>query len=607
MSSVPDGCDSHMYKSLAMTLLACFSTDPILAASQQMIDKLPQIMECITMATSASETESTAREDAYQVLIGIASTEIGRKELMKDHRVNVLCDICLKEGQGHDLALKVLLHLLHWSGQEMWQTNPHALNRWIATMATEFQQNQDARKFQLCEKLSAIISTSSWMPEEVPEWGVQIHRGLYDSLRSKLGEAQRDPTLRLVATMLRCFGVDWALGQTGDKRKFFLLLVHLACVETRMTLENTSPQYILSKTSVLLSCYTLLEVSIQYLTCGPSLELDRQQVIQLHSAMTGAFSAVMFYMNSVKDQEEQVTLCALARPWEGLLIGAIGGIIAVFTPSLLEKIKIDDPVGVIGVHALAASWGILSVGLFAQPDDIENLNVRSGLFYGGGWELLGIQALMIVTLIAWTGLTAFILLYAIQNTIGLRCSVVEEILGADIIEHGIDQTSPEDRVNVIRELRSLGEEIPDFLFRESSGYWRRSARTLNPSSTTTVSKEICDIERKSSIYSLSSSAIQRLKNENEGVTFTRRNDLELLKNNGVRVSINGGLTRSSSKKYRGKKSLMPSFTKKKARLRINGARQKPMELDVSRLEIRDRQMTDVIETVVIETANKPSS
>ncbi|XP_030832221.1 putative ammonium transporter 3 [Strongylocentrotus purpuratus] len=300
-------------------------------------------------------------------------------------------------------------------------------------------------------------------------------------------------------------------------------------------------------------------------------------------------------------------LCALARPWEGLLIGAIGGIIAVFTPSLLEKIKIDDPVGVIGVHALAASWGILSVGLFAQPDDIENLNVRSGLFYGGGWELLGIQALMIVTLIAWTGLTAFILLYAIQNTIGLRCSVVEEILGADIIEHGIDQTSPEDRVNVIRELRSLGEEIPDFLFRESSGYWRRSARTLNPSSTTTVSKEICDIERKSSIYSLSSSAIQRLKNENEGVTFTRRNDLELLKNNGVRVSINGGLTRSSSKKYRGKKSLMPSFTKKKARLRINGARQKPMELDVSRLEIRDRQMTDVIETVVIETANKPSS
>lgn len=49
--SVPDGCDSHMYKSLAMTLLACFSTDPILAASQQMIDKLPQIMECITMAT----------------------------------------------------------------------------------------------------------------------------------------------------------------------------------------------------------------------------------------------------------------------------------------------------------------------------------------------------------------------------------------------------------------------------------------------------------------------------------------------------------------------------------------------------------------------------
>lgn len=306
-SSVPDGCDSHMYKSLAMTLLACFSTDPQLAAHPQMLEKIPHIMECVTMATSVGEAELAAREDAYQILVGIATTDVGRKELMRESRVNILCNICLKEGQGHDMALKVLLHLLHWSGQEMWQTNQQALNKWIAAMATEFQQNQDARKFQLCEKLSAVISTSSWMPEEVPEWGAQIHRGLYDALRSKLGEAQRDPTLRLVANMLRCFGVDWALGQTGDKRKFFLLLVHLACVETRMTLENISPQYINSKTSVLLSCYTLLEVSIQYLTCGPSLELDRQQVIQLHSAMTGAFGAVMFYMNLVKDQEEQIT------------------------------------------------------------------------------------------------------------------------------------------------------------------------------------------------------------------------------------------------------------------------------------------------------------
>ncbi|XP_071499941.1 neurochondrin-like [Diadema antillarum] len=306
-STVPDGCDGNMYKSLAMTLLACFSTDPQLAKSPQMLEKIPQFIECVSMKSGTEEAQSAMREDAYQVLVGIATTETGRKELMKGNTVAVLCDICLKEEPGHEMALKVLFHLLNWNGRQMWQTNEQALNHWIGAMATEFQQNQDARKFQLCEKLSAIITTSNWMPEEVPDWGAQIHKGLYDALRSKLGEVQRDPTLRLVATMLRCFGVDWALGQTGDKRKFFLLLVHLACVETRMTLENTTPQYIHSKTSVLTSCYTLLEVSIQYLTCGPSLELDRQQVIQLHSAMTGAFGAIMFYMNSVKDQEQQLT------------------------------------------------------------------------------------------------------------------------------------------------------------------------------------------------------------------------------------------------------------------------------------------------------------
>nr|XP_054755964.1 putative ammonium transporter 3 [Lytechinus pictus] len=297
--------------------------------------------------------------------------------------------------------------------------------------------------------------------------------------------------------------------------------------------------------------------------------------------------------------------CALARPWEGLLIGAIGGFIAVYTPPLLEKFRIDDPVGVIGVHAVSASWGILAVGMFAQPDDIENLNVRSGLFYGGGWELLGIQALMLVTLIVWTGLTSFILLYAIQITIGLRCSVVEEILGADIIEHGIDQSSPEDRANILRELHSLGKEIPEYLFYNSSGRnWRQSARTLHVGSTT-VSRELCDIERRSSIFSLSSTAVERPK-ENEDIIFPSRNHMELFESNGIGQTMNGNLRRTTSKKYRGKKKLMP-LSKGKNRLRSNGSRQKPLELDVSRLEIRDRQTTDVMETVVIETANKLSS
>lgn len=61
------------------------------------------------------------------------------------------------------------------------------------------------------------------------------------------------------------------------------------------------------------------------------------------------------------------------------MIGATGGLLAISSPWVTEKLKIDDPVGVIGVHAVAATWGLLSVGMFAEPDEIEALNSRKGI------------------------------------------------------------------------------------------------------------------------------------------------------------------------------------------------------------------------------------
>ena len=63
--------------------------------------------------------------------------------------------------------------------------------------------------------------------------------------------------------------------------------------------------------------------------------------------------------------------------------------------------KIDDPVGAVGAHAVAASWGILAVGLFANSQ-FEGIDVRDGLFHGGGLAQLGSQCLEIVAIIAWS-------------------------------------------------------------------------------------------------------------------------------------------------------------------------------------------------------------
>jgi len=63
--------------------------------------------------------------------------------------------------------------------------------------------------------------------------------------------------------------------------------------------------------------------------------------------------------------------------------------------------KIDDPVGAVGAHAMAASWGIFAVGLFANSQ-FEGIDVRDGLFHGGGLAQLGSQCLEIVAIIAWS-------------------------------------------------------------------------------------------------------------------------------------------------------------------------------------------------------------
>ncbi|WP_274308307.1 ammonium transporter [Solibacillus daqui] len=109
--------------------------------------------------------------------------------------------------------------------------------------------------------------------------------------------------------------------------------------------------------------------------------------------------------------------------------GFIGGIILVEAVRFVEhKLRIDDPVGAIAVHGIAGIWGTLAVGLF----DITG----GGLFYGGGATLLGVQALGVAAVIAWTASTVAIATLVIKAFIPLRVTNEEEIEGLDIAEHG---------------------------------------------------------------------------------------------------------------------------------------------------------------------------
>jgi Amt family ammonium transporter len=142
--------------------------------------------------------------------------------------------------------------------------------------------------------------------------------------------------------------------------------------------------------------------------------------------------------------------CDTVAPVSAAAIGLIAGFAIVFGIEFIEKtLKIDDPVGAIGVHGLCGAVGTLLVGLFDQ---------KAGLFYGGGFNLLAVQALGVVSVIAWVGVTMTIVFFIIKKTVGLRVSRSEELAGLDIIEHGIASSYADFMlVSVNREFKAENE------------------------------------------------------------------------------------------------------------------------------------------------------
>jgi len=124
--------------------------------------------------------------------------------------------------------------------------------------------------------------------------------------------------------------------------------------------------------------------------------------------------------------------CDAVSPFGSFCIGIVAAFVIVFGIEFVDKVlKVDDPVGAIGVHGLAGAAGTILTGMFA---------LDGGLFYGGGWAMVGVQALGVVSVAAWVAITMGIVFTLIKKTIGLRVSTAEEIAGMDITEHNIESS-----------------------------------------------------------------------------------------------------------------------------------------------------------------------
>lgn len=125
--------------------------------------------------------------------------------------------------------------------------------------------------------------------------------------------------------------------------------------------------------------------------------------------------------------------CAFVEPWAAAVIGILAGVLCALSVTLKFRFGFDDSLDVVGLHLVAGVWGSLAIGLFGTKE-VNSLGL-SGLFYGGGSDLLIKQAFGVGFIALYSFIVTFIIGITIEKTIGFRIKADEEIEGIDLNEH----------------------------------------------------------------------------------------------------------------------------------------------------------------------------
>ncbi|NJL44641.1 MAG: ammonium transporter [Leptolyngbyaceae cyanobacterium SM2_3_12] len=135
--------------------------------------------------------------------------------------------------------------------------------------------------------------------------------------------------------------------------------------------------------------------------------------------------------------------CAFVNLGSAAIIGLVAGVMVVFSVTLLDRLRIDDPVGAISVHLICGIWGTLAVGLFSVGPGLypwygEGAGPLTGIFMGGQGQQLLVQGLGVLAVGAFTAAFSLLSWLAIQALFGIRVSAAEEMKGLDLAEHAME-------------------------------------------------------------------------------------------------------------------------------------------------------------------------
>jgi len=125
--------------------------------------------------------------------------------------------------------------------------------------------------------------------------------------------------------------------------------------------------------------------------------------------------------------------CAFVAPWAAVVIGLLAGILCALAVGLKYRLGYDDSLDVVGVHLVGGLVGSLAIGFFATTE--VNTFGKDGLLYGGGWGVLGTQALGAFSVLAYSFVVTLLIGFIIHKLIGFRVDKDAEIEGIDLDQH----------------------------------------------------------------------------------------------------------------------------------------------------------------------------
>ena len=158
--------------------------------------------------------------------------------------------------------------------------------------------------------MASIISSFHVTTQNVESafWPASVLKGLMDILTSKLTEKQRNPALKLASVAVTTFGIEWIIRTSGAPPKanqFIVLLVHLSCIETRMTLEDRTLEKILPQHDLIGACYGIIEKAITFIAGQQFDALDDKQREQVFHSLKGSSTAILGFVNLLRKESEK--------------------------------------------------------------------------------------------------------------------------------------------------------------------------------------------------------------------------------------------------------------------------------------------------------------